>query len=284
MALFSQRKGTKPLKKEIQKESIDEDLKNSIWSALSILIWSRWSSVDYYGKQTKDAHEVEITCRRLWLYYFKKPIDEMPSCDPSRSSSVPSVVKGYFYSCKWDEIFDLVEFLLEEIPESWSEKLKDFINQFLETENSAYRIIDKKVVEITSDTEIEEVESAIQKTIKASQEHLKTALQLLSDKTNPDFRNSIKESISAVEAACRHITGEPSSTLGKALNKIELKHELNPVFKQALDKLYGYTCGKDGIRHALTEEGQPRTLADAKFMLVSCSAFINYLWAKTAEK
>jgi hypothetical protein len=41
----------------------------------------------------------------------------------------------------------------------------------------------------------------------------------MSDWDNPDYRNSIKESVSAVETAAKFVTGE--GTLGSALNKIE---------------------------------------------------------------
>jgi len=44
--------------------------------------------------------------------------------------------------------------------------------------------------------------------------------------------------------------------------------------------LYGYTSDSGGIRHALSDEDVTPTFEDAKFMLVSCSAFINYLKAK----
>jgi hypothetical protein len=46
--------------------------------------------------------------------------------------------------------------------------------------------------------------------------------------------------------------------------------------------MYGYTSDADGIRHALLD--QPSlSFEDAKFMLVSCSAFANYLVAKDAK-
>jgi len=44
-------------------------------------------------------------------------------------------------------------------------------------------------------------------------------------------------------------------------------------------KLYGYTSDSDGIRHALLKENK-LNFEDAKFMLVSCSAFVNYLTIK----
>lgn len=52
--------------------------------------------------------------------------------------------------------------------------------------------------------------------------------------------------------------------------------------KEAFKKLYGYTSDADGIRHALMDESN-LDFEDAKFMLVSCSAFTNYLIAKAAK-
>jgi len=54
---------------------------------------------------------------------------------------------------------------------------------------------------------------------------------------------------------------------------------LHSDLKHAFQKLYGYTNDSEGIRHALMEE-QTLDVEDAKFMLVSCSAFVNYLVVK----
>ena len=53
--------------------------------------------------------------------------------------------------------------------------------------------------------------------------------------------------------------------------------------KAAFEKLYGYTSDASGVRHAGKLGGPDSTFEEAKFMLVSCSAFVNYLigvWAK----
>jgi len=57
---------------------------------------------------------------------------------------------------------------------------------------------------------------------------------------------------------------------------MESKRNLHPALKGAFDKLYGYTSDADGIRHALLEEDKV-TFEQAKFMLVVCSAFTNYV-------
>ena len=40
MILFSQREGITPLQKELQRESIDDELRNRLWNILSIHYWS----------------------------------------------------------------------------------------------------------------------------------------------------------------------------------------------------------------------------------------------------
>ena len=100
--------------------------------------------------------------------------------------------------------------------------------------------------------------------------------------TIPIIRNSIKESISAVESICKMITNDSADTLGKALNKIEKDGgiKIHPSMNAAFRKLYGYTSDSGGIRHALTDEKTPPDFEDAMFMLVSCSAFVNYVVSK----
>ena len=132
---------------------------------------------------------------------------------------------------------------------------------------------------ITSEQEIKTIETAIENSARNIKMHLNRALDLYAQRPNGDYRNSIKESISAVEAFCREKTGE--NTLGKALNKLEKNGIIFPdVLKHAFDKLYAYTNQPDaGIRHALMDDTGVYTpqAEEAIFMLVSCSAFINYL-------
>lgn len=99
---------------------------------------------------------------------------------------------------------------------------------------------------------------------------------LLSDRENPDYENSIKESISAVEAMCNEIVGK-KSTLGEALKQLKKENKIHPSLESAFEKLYGYTSDASGIRHAGQMDGKNSTFEEAKFMLVACSGFVNYL-------
>ncbi|MCF6285877.1 MAG: hypothetical protein L3K26_11870 [Candidatus Hydrogenedentes bacterium] len=157
------------------------------------------------------------------------------------------------------------------------------LNHILERELSGFRIIDGKIAPISSTEEVASIQEAIaDESFPGASAHLKTALELLSRKTNPDYRNSIKESISAVESACCAITGSASATLSTALNELAKKHSLHGALKEGFVKLYGYTSDGDGIRHAMFEGKSTLTQADAVYFLVSCSAFVNYLKIKSS--
>ncbi len=112
--------------------------------------------------------------------------------------------------------------------------------------------------------------------------HINTALAKLSDRKQPDYRNSIKESISAVEPIAKMISGNSKTELPTALKIIRDKIGLHPALEKGFNSIYGYTSDGDGIRHALTEESTC-DFEDAKYMLVSCSAFINYLIMKSQK-
>lgn len=115
---------------------------------------------------------------------------------------------------------------------------------------------------------------------KSVETHLTRSLELLSNRNSPDYRNSINESISAVEAYCIILTNDSKATLGKALAKIEKEFNLHNGLKAAFSALYGYASDSGGIRHSLLQDDIEITLEDAKFMLISCSAFINFLKSK----
>ncbi len=51
---------------------------------------------------------------------------------------------------------------------------------------------------------------------------------------------------------------------------------MHPALEAAFTKLYDYTSDAKGIRHALLDEDRV-TFEEAKFMLVACSAFVNYV-------
>jgi hypothetical protein len=216
----------------------------------------------------------------FWDNYLKLPIHIAPSA----LSDIWKEMQEYFFKCEWDEIYDLLEFMVAYYPEKEvNEHFMDACNEVLESELSAYRFVGEQITQITSKEEISEIEEALETPFRNVNTHIEKALKLMSDRKSPDYRNSIKESISAVEALCRIIASDRNATLGQALKKIEDKMPLHGALKNAFSNLYGYTSSAEGIRHALLDEKVGLSFEDAKFMLVSCSAFINYLISKASK-
>ena len=285
MALFSQRMGITPLKKAIQVESMDDDLRNGLWNVLQVCFWDEsWSEI---------SHQLDRIARSVWFSLFKLPIDTCPSFFSRdiygrlSNNCAYATFRKYFLDgeTKWWEVYDFMEFIFNEFELSDDDKVNavSFLNHMLERENAAYRYVDSQLVAISDENEIKTIETALEENGKAVASHFQGALSLLADRKSPDYRNSIKESISAVESLCATLTGNKTKKFSDDLLELEKKYSFHPALKQAFLKLYGYTSDSGGIRHALTENTVYPSYADAKFMLVTCSAFCNFLQAKMAE-
>lgn len=280
---FSQRAGITPIEKAIQLESMDEDLRNSLWSILTAYYRDKFNKSKYdmgYRVDRIKGSILDGLFNCLWLHYYKKPIDTIPELF---YDALPNL-RDYFFTARWYEVYDFIEFCASNGPKPVKDKLIDVCNTILERENSGYRFVDSRLVEISSTDEIEEIETAISRSTPfyGVKQHLSTAIAMLSDRESPDYRNSVKESISAVESLCKKIGNDNKATLGVALKQLEKQGVMHPALKSAFSSLYGYTNDAEGIRHSLMEESN-LTKADARFMLISCSAFVNYVIANIEQ-
>ncbi|EQD48733.1 phage-related protein [mine drainage metagenome] len=94
-------------------------------------------------------------------------------------------------------------------------RLLDYRNHILARELAGYKFIDGLLVDITDAQESQLLAEALADTrFVAVTAHLERALQLLADRKQPDYRNSIKESISAVEAMARVVAEATKSDTG----------------------------------------------------------------------
>lgn len=275
---FSERIGKRTIKVDIQIDSIDEDLKNSLWSLICVHLLDRMKRYRFV-KQSPLRNVI----KDIWFSHFKEPIDKIPITNESLTKELR---QRFFY---WDylEIYDFIDFMAN-IQDQYinNEEIVNSFNSILKLELSGYRFVNGQLAPITNEEEIKEIEKAINSTeagnLKGVSIHLAEALNKLSDKKNPDYRNSIKESISAVESICQQITQDPKAELGKALKKLKTKIPIHGALEQGFIKIYGYTSDGDGIRHALMDEPN-LDQEDALYMLITCSSFVNYLIIKATK-
>ncbi len=290
MQTFSQRRGLKPVRETIQVDSLDEETRNALWNVmLPFLRQVQYSDVVTVGKD-------------IWVDLYHEAADTVPRTrNPGEYGSVPNGIlynrffRDVIMDGRWNECLDLIEFIANdnrrrlwnyqcrsqqyeryEIPAPTAEDFNVVFKQYL----VGYRFVNGLLTQITDQNEIATVETAIEQSKPSVRELLGKALGFLSDRTAPDYAKSVECSISAVESQCRILLNGAPAPLGQALRALEKKgFPLHPALKDAFDKLYGYTSNADGIRHGgIKPSDVDQDLAS--FMVIACSAFVNYLIAK----
>jgi hypothetical protein len=272
MTRFSQRVGAVRASSVIQLETMSDALRNSIWNSIVALFDGGESG--WWGITQNSCH-----------FFFKLPVDELPNYNIRRREWV----KDRVYAMEWHGVYDYVEFIAEwyektlEYPRFRKAQIQAEFNRIFEDELSGYRFINGQLVPVSDASEVGEIETALTTASRVgllgAHAHISSALKLLAKRPDPDYRNSIKESISAVEAVAKQLGAKDSQGLSGALAELGKKVPLHGGFRAGLLSLYGYTSDEGGIRHAMLEE--PSLGHDeAKYMAVVCSAFVNFLVSK----
>lgn len=278
---FSKRYGFAEIEETIQVNYLSESLRMELWNAYYLFVQLRIEESSDFLK-----NDYRWINKFSWIHFFKNAFDDFPDYD----SQYSRFVRNFIEKENWYKIYEFFEFVLRNIENKNNQfnylEFVNYINEKLSSNNSGYILNNNQFIPITNENELKEIEIVKNNTILYGLEniakHLDSAILLISQKPKPDFRNSIKESISMVEVISRII--EPNeNTLGKALNKLSKKEKINETLKLGFEKLYAYTNDKNGIRHALMEN-QNLSIEDARFFLISCSAFTNYLIEKAKKE
>ena len=284
---FSDRYGIKRENTAIQLNEFDERTRIQLWNMIMCFYQDAYGCGAYYGNSW-----IQDFFRYILGDVYTEAVDTRKKYD---DDVVLEQVKQTILHGDYDEVLTLVEAIVQYWDENgyclnadvYSGRYKDIsffrlANEVFERECLGYRFIGGKIVPVSDSFEVEAVAEAIENEFLPVREHLSKASGFLADREHPDYENSIKESISAVEALSEIITGTKGkeATLGNMLKKIEEKGiVIHGGLKSAFNSLYGYTSDAKGIRHAGDIGGPASTFAEAKFMLVACSAFVNYLTA-----
>src|SRR5690606_90344 len=133
---------------------------NSLRSLLQASYWDTFDRYqwDYMGHRSDhiSGSKLESLFKSLWLYYFKKPTDTIPRYFYDENNGL-GILRNYFFSAKWFEVYDFIEFIVDYGPKQQKDKFISACNIFLERENSAYRFVSEKITEISSSEEIKEI-------------------------------------------------------------------------------------------------------------------------------
>lgn len=281
MANFSERLGYKPMK-AIQFECVSDTLRNRIWNLFYM------ADIQRGGLSSKRVQKAFAGQPAIEDLVMDKLGFSLNVAEVKFENKKLTLLQEHLLKCPWNEVYEFVEAHVASVDaEDRLQRMAEY-NALFETEKSGYRFINGELSPITNHEEIATFEKAGATPFDAVNKHIKKAIALYSDIASPDYENAVKESISAVEALCSVITGETGAqaTLGKMIKHLEGKGVVIPqAMKNAYSSLYGYTSDEGGIRHG-SMDFKDVPAEDAKYMLVSCSAFVNYLvekWSKVGQ-
>lgn len=280
MTRFSERVGARTAPRRLQIAEMDEELRARLWNVIT----PRFTGTMYGGHWVKAA-------KFLADQIFKVPTDTVPGYE----EGAYKWLRDHYFTVPWHQVYDILEALVVRVdaicrPTEYSahyrEQRADFVtavNNVLERELSGYRFIKGVLAPISDPAEVAAIEEAASATatsgIAGAHAHIQAALRMLGQKPEPDYRNSIKESISAVECVVNVVTGGSGNGVADAIDELAKHTEIHGALRAALKQLYGFTSDSDGIRHAMLEQSTVG-FTEAKFMLVTCAAFVNFFVGK----
>lgn len=273
MSRFSERFGFSAPKVDLELEEMPSTLRAGLWDTTKSLYFSEIHS--RYGGGFHE--EFEIITFDIWFRFYRDSVDERPE----NPSDALKYIRDRFFDGGFVFVYEFVEFMASMKPPTSSgnsSQYRKYINKILERERSAFRFADKLLVQVSDDEHRVEVTRAITNPSScAVREHIAAAALHYSNRVMPDYRNSIKESISAVEAAVSFVVGRKTHGI-KPLQEVSDKYRIHPALRDGFEKIYSWTSDDSGIRHRLMDSSSV-TQEDARYMLVACSAFANYLIA-----
>lgn len=279
---FSDRNGINPICKEMQLLDFAPQTRivlfNSVKNILNMQIRSLGIDENNLSK-----HIVENMFTDIYEPYEDK------------YHKVLSQIRDLFMNESYDSVLTMIEFLCTMVYESpdhyrnrnnydssfMSEYFDVFkeMNQSFEDEYIGYRFVNEKIVKITNKSEIDEIESASRTPYDSVNLAIEKSISLLSESSNKDYENSIKESILAVEELFNILLKTTGLTLGKAADQLFSKIDIDEHLRDAIKSLYKYASDSNGIRHGNNKEKKNVGFDEAKLVLVLCSAVINFLFS-----
>jgi hypothetical protein len=248
---FSERQGI------IKPTTLNEDempiaLRNRLWNSVR--------------EEIKDQEKL---IEFLWGDFFKQPTDTL------YGRGYINQIKEKFYALEWYQVYDFLEVLLFF---SRNESFVEHLNYTFDDERAPYKIIAGSVTPLISGLEAKEVEKAIEGVggkYSDVSNLIKKALEFYSGRP-ADYQNSIKESISAIEALAKIVLNKESATLSALADQLNVHFN----FRKAIKELYNWTSAEANIRHGGSNKELKSDEQEARFMLVTCSAFVNYIISK----
>ena len=280
---FSDRNNIDSIPKEMQIDDLDKRSRK--------IIYNTWSEIylECRAACISNGESWHTIINPIYTGVYNQILGPLQSVD---EKGLIAIIENTILNDKYNKIFDLLEYTtkLFEIVITYDNRVlrresyyKRYNNLF-ELEYIGYRFIDEIIVPITDPIEVQSIKQAFSDSYNKVREHLSKANRFLSDRDNPDYENSIKESISALEALAQIITktNGAQATFGKMSEKLVEQGVITTSMKAAFSAIYGVASNSRGVRHS-GNNGDEVSFEEAKYNLVISTAFVNYVISKMKD-
>jgi hypothetical protein len=267
---FEQAEGVEPLPTQLKLKELSPAIRAALWDLTFQSITDHPLDRGQWGTFVEDPWRSILHYRHV--YRLHRPTDEFNA----EYKNVVAELKHLFIDSDYTQVLGFCQMVMRHGKCPY--KFTEGVEAALRWGRAAYRVLDKTIVPIGSEAELDTLRQAFADLAATefygARQHLKNAAEEL---TAGNCSDSIRESIHAVESVARTLASDGS--LSNALAKLGASTKIHPAMNKAFASLYGYTSDAQGIRHAHLNDpaSPPPDETDALFMIGACAAFVSYL-------
>ena len=263
--MFSEEMGLVP-EKPIQIKELDARSRVRIWNFIKNIDFpeDRWKYVvDKIGKpvEDKDIYNYQVVEKLL-----------------NNSNT------------EWYVYYDVLEILHDVYSQDESAKVdysraysfQTSVNNLMKELRTEYKMQNGRFIRIGCEMDGEEIETALNTPTDVVRDHLNKAVDSYSRRDIPDYANTERESIMALESLSNVLVGKKLD-LNKAIDEMEKRgKKLHSALKDAIKKLYAYASDEDGVRHGGIDVSNVNE-EEARLIMVVSSAVVNFMVARLCD-
>lgn len=270
---FSSRSGELKTK-NIQIDDFDESTRNVLNTKCIDILYCFWEQK--YGRdRNEDGRLYQNELESFIGNFLINNVLALSHEDKKNFSTILNNFNYVFEKGSYNNILDVIEIIVENVDLKKRNLYSEF-NTLFEDYFIGYRFINNLLCPISNEIEKKEIECAFSTKYEKVNIHIIKALELLSDRDNPDYHNSIKESYTAIESL-GNITGD-GGVYSNMKKLIEPKKNIsNKLLYESIEKFIHFVNEEPGVRHDNNNESHNISFDEAKFCLVIASGIINYL-------
>jgi hypothetical protein len=253
-------------------------LRNSLWNLLYRVVSGNDRSGTAWG----------AILRGVCLAFLKETIDDLPVSDNEASRRA---LKKAFFGLPDHRVCDLYEFLLADdragMKEVDRKLIRHSLNQVLEEEVAAVRLLRDRFVPIADEPGLDSLETA-RETLSlfdqdAAARHLQAGVAFLSRRPDPAAKEAVREAVIAVAAVVHTLAGGSGEVAMGTVEPVAGRLGIPPGLQEGIESMLSRCHAVSGLPGSGNAD-LPVPFDEAVCLVVFCSSVINLLLSRAGGK